>query len=133
MSKLRLFPAIEPLKDNRFIIKFDGVHIPEYLFRGYSLYNKGDEMIFTTKFFETVSYCFNPKYFYNITSVTIEYLDPIGDVVNSLKFDVKGSNFKRKQSYKSDKLQMNKLRFIIDVNSMVLNYKTIENDQNENK
>lgn len=121
-SKYHMFASVEPLKSNRFIIKCEGVDIPEYLFRGYSLYNEGENLIFKTKFFETVNYSFNPKDFFNITSITIEYLDPIGDVVNSLKFKVSGSNFKRKQSYKNDNLQLNKLRFIIDINSMVLTH-----------
>lgn len=123
------FTAVEPLKSNRFVITCEGVDIPEYLFRGYSLYNEGKNLIFKTKFFETVNYSFNPKEFFNVTSVTIEYLDPTGHVVNALKFNVSGSNFKRKQSYKSDDLQLNKLRFIVDINSMVLLYKSNENEK----
>jgi hypothetical protein len=113
----------EPLKENRFIIKLDNVKIPNYFFREYEIYNEGEELIFTTSFFETVDYAFNPKNFFDITGVTIEYLDPIGEVVNGLKFDVKGSNFSRKQSYKNDELQINFLKFIINKNTMTLLYK----------
>jgi len=130
MSNLLNFTAVEPLKSNRFLIKLEGVDIPENLFREYKLFNEGDEMIFTTSFYETVNYTFNPKDFFNIISVNIEYLDPTGSIVNGLKFDVKGSNFKRKQSYSKDGLQITKLRFVVDVNTMIPYFKNSE-PQNE--
>ena len=127
------FKTIEPLKENRFLIKLDGVDIPSYLFRGYKIFNEGEELIFTTKFFESVEYSFNPKDFFNITGVSIEYLSPVGDVVNALDFQVKGSNFKRSQSYKNDELQINKLRFIVDKDTMNLRFKpTTEDEQQGN-
>jgi len=116
------FPAIEPLKENRFIINFIGTNIPSYLFREYKIFNNGDNLIFTTKFFETVNFSFNPIEFFNITGVVIDYLDPIGQVINSLSFTVTGSNFKRKQSYSNDELQLNKLKFIIKKDSLKLKY-----------
>lgn len=131
MSNLTNFKPVEPLKSNRFLIKIEGVDIPEYLFRGYKLFNEGDEMIFTTSFYETVNYSFNPKDFFNIISVNIEYLDPVGSVVNGLKFDVKGSNFKRKQSYAKDDLQINKLRFVVDINTITPYFKNSETQNEE--
>lgn len=115
---------IEPLRKNRFIIKLKGVGIPMYLFLKYKIFNEGDDFIFTTSFYETFEYVFNPKDFFNITGVQIEYLDPTGAVINGLTFDVKGSNYKIKQRYSSKKggLQINKLRFIIDKDSMNLLY-----------
>lgn len=117
------FRPIEPLKSNRFIIKIKGADIKTFLFRKYKLYNEGEELIFTTEFYETVEFAFNPKDFFGIVGITIDYLDPIGTVVNSLEFDVKGSNFERKQSYKSDSLQINKLRFIVNKETMRLKNK----------
>lgn len=122
----KLTIAIEPLMDNRFIVKLHGTDIEDYLIRSYEIYNEGEELIFKTKFIETVNYCFNPKDFFNITRVTIEFLSPVGDIVNGLSFNVKGSNYRRKQSYKSDKLQTNKLRFIIDKESLNLYYTNIK-------
>lgn len=126
IKRLSLF--IEPLMSNRFIVKLHGTDIEDYLIRSYEIYNEGEELIFKTKFFETVNYSFNPKEFFNITGVTIEFLSPVGDVVNGLKFNVKGSNYKRKQSYKDNGLQINKLRFIIDKESLNLLYVNKVND-----
>lgn len=123
MKTFDLIPPIEPLKENRFIINVVGAKIPGIFFRKYKLYNEGDELIFTTSFFESVNYAFNPKDFFDITAISIEYLDPIGDVTNALEFEVKGSNFERKQSYKNDGLQVNKLRFVVDKNTMKLRNK----------
>ena len=122
--ELAAFAAQEPLKENRFIIKIKGADIHSYLFRKYKIFNEGDDLIFTTSFYETVNYCFNPVDFFKIYAVSIEYLDPTGVVVNSLEFDVKGSNFERKQSYRNDKLQINKLRFVVDKKTMNLKYVT---------
>lgn len=131
MSNLLNFKPVEPLKSNRFLIRLQGVDIPEYLFRNYKLYNEGDDLIFTTSFYETVNYVFNPKDFFNIISVNIEYLSPVGDVVNGLTFDVKGSNFKRKQSYFNDDLQITKLRFIVNVDTITPYFKNSETQNEE--
>lgn len=117
------FHLVEPLRSNRFLISFNGVDVPQYLFRKYKIFNVGDDLIFTTEFFETVNYSFNPKDFFNITGVKIEYLDPTGVSVNALSFNVVGSNYKIEQSYENDNLQTNKFRFIIDKKTMELIYK----------
>lgn len=116
------FRPVEPLKSNRYLIKIVGTEIPSFLFTKYKIYNEGDTLIFTTKFYETVEFSFNPAEFFNITGVVIDYLDPIGNVVNSLSFNVSGSNFERKQSYSDDGLQINSLRFIINKESLTLKY-----------
>lgn len=42
MSKITDFTPIEPLKSNRFLIKFnDEVKIPEYMFRSFKMYKIG--------------------------------------------------------------------------------------------
>lgn len=123
MANLRKFEPVEPLKENRFIINIIGTDIPEYLFREYRIYNEGDDLIFTTSFYETINFSFNPKEFFNITSVKIDYLDPIGEIVNSLMFNVQGLNFERTQSYLGDNLQTNQLRFIVKKETMNLLYK----------
>jgi len=111
-------PTIEPKASNRFIIKPIGVEIDPYLFRKYKLYNEGENIIFTTEFFETVNFTFNPKDFFNITGFMIHQLDPIGVVLNTLSFNVKGSNFLTKNSYKSNKFLTHKMRFIVNVDSI---------------
>jgi hypothetical protein len=131
MSKLLNFKPVEPLKSNRFLIKIEGVDIPNYLFRKYKLHNESDNLIFTTSFYETVNYIFNPKDFFNIISVDIQYLDPIGEVVNGLKFDVKGSNFESKESYKNDDLKITKLRFIVNVDTITPYFKNSETQDEE--
>jgi hypothetical protein len=116
------FPLIEPLRCNRWIIKLDGMDIEPFLFRKYKMYNEGEEIIFLTEFYETVQQSYNPKDLLNIVGVIIEYLDPTGVVVQTLKFDVKGLNFEIKQSYGKDKLQIVKLRFVVNKDTMNLGY-----------
>jgi hypothetical protein len=100
------FPLLEPLKCNRWLIRFEGLDIEPYLFRKYKMYNEGDEIIFLTEYLETIQNTYNPKDLLNIVAVTIEYLDPTGVVVQKLKFDVKVLNFKIKQSYKKHKFHL---------------------------
>jgi len=114
------FKIVEPLKANRWLIKTEGVDIQQYLFRKYKIYNEGSEIIFKTEFYESVTDNVNPKDLLNLTSITIEYLDPTGAVVNSLNFDVKGVNFKQKQSYSKDDLMITKLRVVVNKDTMKL-------------
>lgn len=124
MSKITEFTPIEPLKSNRFIIKFnDEVKIPEYMFRSFKIYNEGENLIFKTKIFQTVDYSFNPSDLFKITDVTIQYLAPTGVVVNGLKFKPKGSNMKYKNDYVDDNLSIIKFRFVVDIDSLSLLHK----------
>lgn len=122
------FKTFEPLKSNRWVISFnDEVKVPPYQFSKYKLKNEGENLILTTSMYNTVVYSFNPADLYKITDVKIEYLDPIGEVVNGLLLPVKGSNLEIKCSYKDDNLMFTKLRFVIDTSKMTPIYKnTIE-------
>ena len=104
---------IEPLMANRYAIEVVGTEIPSYLFREFKIFNEGYELIFTTEFYETVNFCFNPNEFFKITAVKILYLDPIGSVVNELLFETKSMNYEKTASYGSDDLLINKMRFVI--------------------
>jgi hypothetical protein len=107
------FRPIEPLMENRWIIKTHPININPYLFRKYKMYNEGEKIIFKTEFFETVMDTYNPKELLEITDITVEYLDPTGVVVGGLKMIVKGINFERNHSYSENDLMMTKLRVII--------------------
>jgi len=123
MSKISEFKPIEPLMSNRFIIKFnEEVTIPEYLFRNFKIYNEGESLIFRTEMYQTVNYSFNPSDLFKMTSVTIHYLDPVGEVVNGINFNLKGSNLVYKNDYRDDGLSILKFQFVIDVESMKLIY-----------
>lgn len=123
MSKISEFKPIEPLMSNRFIIKFnEEVTIPEYLFRNFKIYNEGESLIFRTEMYQTVNYSFNPSDLFKMTSVTIHYLDPVGEVVNGINFNLKGSNLVYKNDYRDDGLSILKFQFVIDVESMTLIY-----------
>jgi hypothetical protein len=123
MPELTKFTPVEPLKSNRFIIKFNKeVTVPEYLFRSFKIYNEGEKLIFKTKMYQTVNYSFNPADLFKITSVTIEYLDPIGEVVNGLNFDVQGSNLSFKNDYLEDNLSIIDFQFVINPDTMKLIY-----------
>ena len=115
MPELTKFTPVEPLKSNRFIIKFNKeVTVPEYLFRSFKIYNEGDKLIFKTKMYQTVNYSFNPVDLFKITAVKIEYLDPVGEVVNGLSFDIQGSNLSYKNDYSDDNLSMIDFQFVIN-------------------
>jgi hypothetical protein len=106
---------------NRYIIRFNKeVMVPEYVFRKFKIMNSGDELIFTTEIYETVDYSFNPSDLFKITDVEVDYLNPVGDVVNGLRFKVIGVNMKQKRSYTKDGLMITKFRLIIDVDSIKL-------------
>lgn len=124
MVKISEFPkAVEPLMSSRFIIKFnEEVTIPEYLFRNFKIYNEGESLIFRTEMYQTVNYSFNPSDLFKMTSVTIHYLDPVGEVVNGINFNLKGSNLVYKNDYRDDGLSILKFQFVIDVESMKLIY-----------
>lgn len=122
------FKSIEPLKRNRFIIKSQDFDIPTFLFRGYELYNDGDRIIFKTKIYETVINQFNPKDFFKIVGFEIHYLDPTGDVINTLQFDVKETNFKTKQCYSKNGIQRYDFIFVINNDTLNLVYNTNEKE-----
>lgn len=126
MSKISDFRPIEPLKSNRWVIKFKGMDIDPYLFRKYKMYNEGEDIIFTTEFMETVEHCYNPKDIFNVELVTIEYLDPTGVTVNGLSFSPRGINFKRKHSYSDDDFMITKLRFVVDTKTLIPIFKNSE-------
>jgi hypothetical protein len=120
---------VEPLMSNRWVISTEGLEINSYLFRNYTIFNEGEDIIFKTEFFETVLHSYNPKDILNITKVKIEYLDPTGKCVNGLTFEPKGINFKRKHSYSDSNLMVTKLRLIIDTKKLALLSKTEENGE----
>lgn len=109
---------IEPLRHNRFIIKFDGIEVPKYLFRKYKLFNSGSEIIFLTEIMEVVNFVINPQDIFNLVGVTIEYLDPTGTIVNGITFEVKGINFIQKGDYSENEIQTTKLRMVVKEGSM---------------
>jgi hypothetical protein len=121
MPELTKFTPVEPLKSNRFIIKFNKeVTVPDYLFRNFKIYNEGDKLIFKTKMYQTVNYSFNPADLFKITAVKIEYLDPVGEVVNGLSFDIQGSNLSYKNDYSDDNLSMIDFHFVINPETISL-------------
>jgi hypothetical protein len=108
----------EPLRNNRFVIKFIGIDIPEFLFRSYKIFNNGSEIIFTAKINEIINYTLNPQDLFKLTDVIVEYLDPTGVVVNGLKFEVKGINFKQVLDYSDDDLKFTLVRIVVKEGSM---------------
>ena len=118
---LKIPQPVEPKKANRFLIKLDGTDIPEYLFRSYHFYNEGDKLFFETKFYETVNYTFNFKDFFNIVGVSLIHLDPIGEEIVTITFDVKTSTFDQKGDYGDDGLLTTEFKFEVDINTIMIN------------
>lgn len=122
-NKLKYPIPFEPHRSNRFIIKPDGINIPEYLFRNYKIYNDNDIIYFETEFIETINICINPLDLFKIIGFSVQNLDPIGVVTQELYFEIKGLNFEKNASYNDDSLLTTKLKvltknmkFIIDSN-----------------
>jgi hypothetical protein len=120
---LENWKMVEPLKKNRFLISFEGLEVPQFCFRDLKIYNQGDDLIFETSVWQTISYTFNPKDLFQIIGVKIEFLDPIGSVVNGYTFDVKGSNFETDFSYTNDDISTILFKFTIDSSTLKLIYK----------
>lgn len=70
--------------------------------------------------YQTIDYSFNPQDLFKITDVTINYLNPVGEVVNGLTFSIKGSNMSYKNDYSDDGLSVIKFLFVIDNDSIKL-------------
>ena len=104
----------EPLKTNRWVIKLKGCDIKEYLFRKYKIFNDADKLMFSTEVYETVQFQINPKDLFNIEDVTIEFLDPVGTVVNGFVFNPKSIQFEQSGDYGSDDLLNYKILMEID-------------------
>lgn len=115
---LTTFKYVEPKKSNRFLIKFEGSDVPEFLFKNYHFYNEGDKLFFETKFYETVNYTFNPKDFFSIIGVSLTHLDPTGSEIEVITFDVKTSTFDQKGDYAIDDLLMTEFKFEVDINTI---------------
>jgi hypothetical protein len=121
----------EPLKTNRWIIKLKGCDIKEYLFRKYKIFNDADKLMFSTEVYETVQFQINPKDLFNIEDVTIEFLDPVGTVVNGFVFNPKSIQFEQSGDYGSDDLLNYKILIEIDKTTLHSLQNVKKGDKNE--
>jgi hypothetical protein len=122
MENFKMPNMVEPLKSNRYIIQTDGVKIPEYLFRRFSLENIDDNFVLLTEIYNTVDFMFNPDDAFKITKIYIKNLDPIGVVVSTLEMEIGGINVEINGDYSDDNLMLTKFRFIINRNTMKVTY-----------
>lgn len=121
----------EPLKTNRWLIKLKGCEIQEYLFRKYKIFNDADKLMFSTEVYETVQFQINPKELFNIEEVRIEFLDPIGTVVNGLVFNPKTIQFEQSGDYGSDDLLNYKILMEVDKETLYSIYNTEKEKKDE--
>ena len=99
----------EPITKQRFKILTKGLVIPEYLFFNFKIYNKNNVIFLETEFYECTDFIVNPLDIFNITEFTVQYLDPIGSVVNEMVFSVESINFEKSGTYYEDGLLTTKL------------------------
>ena len=109
---------IEPLMTNRWVLSFEGMNVPDYVFRKFKLYNEGDEMVFETEFIETVQYTYNPADIFNIVALKLEFVDPTGSVVGGFTSDIKGTNFIKFGDYGGDGVLTTKLTFTLKIETL---------------
>ena len=127
----KLFEAIEPLKENRFVINVnEEVNIPEYLFRKFHIENVGEDFIFTTEIYQTVEYTFNTADLTKITTIVLKFLGPVGDLVGGLHMLVKGSNMEMVGDYSEDGLLIVKFRFVIKPEGINLLCQDVKKEDN---
>jgi len=122
-DKTLAIEMIEPLLSHRFLITPVGIEIPSMYFRKYKLYNDGENLIFTTSFMETVSpvFIFYPQDLFNITGFSIEFIDPTGNTIKTLSFDVKDLTFEKEGNYADQgKLSVYDMKFIVNADSLKL-------------
>jgi hypothetical protein len=112
----------EPLRSNRWTITFKNCEISEYLFKRYKIFNDGNKLMFSTEIYETVMFQINPKNLFNIESISINFLDPTGGIVNGLNFTPKGILFEQVGDYGSDDILTYKLLIEIDKDTLNKTY-----------
>ena len=122
MERIEIPNMVEPLRANRYAIETEGVYIPEYLFRRFSLENIDDDFVLSTEIYNTVDYMFNPEDAFKITKIRIKTLDPVGVVVSTLEMEVSEPNVEISGDYSDDNLMLTKFRFIITPNTMKIIY-----------
>ncbi len=122
MEKIEIPNMVEPLKSNRYTIQTEGVKIPEYLFRRFSLENIDDDFVLSTEIYNTVDFMFNPEDVFKINKIYIKTLNPIGVVVSTLEMEVGDVNVEINGDYSDDNLMLTKFRFIIKSNTMKVTY-----------
>lgn len=120
-NKVKFPIPFEPHKSNRFIIKSDGIEIPDYLFRNYKIYNDNDIIYFETEFIESINVTINPLDLFKIIGFSIQNLDPTGVVTQELYFEVKGLNFEKTASYNDNTLLTTKLKVITKNMRFIIN------------
>ena len=124
-NKIPEFKNYEPLRSNRWLIETYPTKITPYLFRKYSMFIEGEVIIFKSEFFEIIQESYSPMDLMNITDITLNYLDPIGEVVGGFKMLVGGLNFEKNHSYSNDDVLTTKLRFVIKEIEPILKNKKI--------
>ena len=122
MERIEIPNMVEPLRANRYTIETEGVYIPEYLFRRFSLENIDDDFVLSTEIYNTVDYMFNPEDAFKITKIHIKTLDAIGVVISTLEMEVSEPNVEIGGDYSDDNLMLTKFRFIIIPNTMKIIY-----------
>ena len=122
MERIEMPNMVEPLKANRYTIETEGVYIPEYLFRRFSLENIDEDFVLSTEIYNTADYMFNPEDVLKINKVYIKTLDAIGVVISTLEMEVSEPNVEIGGDYSDDNLMLTKFRFIITPNTMKIIY-----------
>lgn len=108
---------VEPKMSFRFSIKFEGLDIPDYLFRRYKMYNDGEILIFEASLYETVDYTLSPVDFFKIFNVTVSFLDATGAVVSSWNFNIEGLSFDNSGDYGKEDLMTHNFKFEVNKKS----------------
>lgn len=124
MTTFKKFETFEPITLNRFLIKFNkGVEVPQHVFKKFKLYNTNDEFSIKLETYNTTEYVFPMHEISKIHEITIEFLNPLGEILNGYVLPVLGTNVKLNCSYSENGLMITKFKFIIDPEKARLLYK----------
>lgn len=126
---LKQFEPFEPSRDGRFILKFVGYNIPEWLVRSYRFYNDGDKLMMDVKIIEAQIFVIDPTKLFDIEAIHLTFLDAVGMEYMKHTFAINGMNFEHICDYSINDLSTYQFVFEIDKAS----YKTIDPTEKEIK
>lgn len=108
------FTQFEPNSCARFILKFKGYNIPEWLVRSYRFYNDGDKLMMDVKIIEAIIFVINPTKLFDIDGMELSFLDATGYEYQKHVFGIKGMNFEHISDYGELKISTYNFVFEID-------------------
>jgi hypothetical protein len=142
---IREFPAYEPLRSNRWLVRMSGCNVlekgvPEWSFKSFKIYNdKNQKMLEYDRDFlkleleirNSTGFLLTPDMVMDEKKIDIEFLDPVGEVIDKYSMEVNFDNFLLSGDYGDDDILTHKLIFdiksISSLQTEVIDKQALEN------